>query len=385
MIMCRFLTDLLNPEGMHGCGIRFLKSFIRDVLKMDLVSNTLLLHTEVVKEYPIDKERRIDIFIRNAEYQIPIEVKIYAGEQEGQCSDYFEMAQNSRLIYLTRFGTPPSEYSRKKKGGGNLLPLGQIQCISWAEDIYRWLEGELQNLKEPFRAVMEQYLDAVHSIADEREKKVADKVIEALYESPEKFLSGIEIEKSMKKAKVRLIRQVFEEFQQQMQSILEKYGLKLEKDSGYYSYQDSQHDKFYDCYSTYPGLNYVVKKAKFQKAGLELWFRIEVEHNLFAGFCLFDKEARSKDGFSKGYQVDDITDELKQEASRYLKKEIILPEDWWFGWCYPNGKRHCEEAEVPDFKQMNPCAVSLVDETARREYVKRALAVFERELLGWLL
>ena len=250
VIMCRFLTDLLNPEGMHGCGIRFLKSFIRDVLKMDPVSDTLLLHTEVVKEYPIDKERRIDIFIRNAEYQISIEVKIYAGEQEGQCSDYFEMAQNSRLIYLTRFGTPPSEYSRKKKGGGNLLPLGQIQCISWAEDIYRWLEGELQNLKEPFRAVMEQYLDAVHSIADEREKKVADKVIEALYESPEKFLAGIEIEKSMKKAKVRLIRQVFEEFQQQMQPILEKYGLKLEKDSGYYSYQDSQHDKFYDCYST---------------------------------------------------------------------------------------------------------------------------------------
>ena len=51
-------------------------------------------------------------------------------------------------------------------------------------------------------------MDAVHSIADEREKKVTDKVIEALYESPEKFLAGIEIEKSMKKAKVRLIRQV---------------------------------------------------------------------------------------------------------------------------------------------------------------------------------
>ena len=219
---------------------------------------------------------------------------------------------------------------------------------------------------------------------DNTKAQLVNRATQGLY-PPEKFLAGIEIEKSMKKAKVQLIRQVFEEFQQQMQPILEKYGLELEKDSGYYSYQDSQHDKFYDCYSTYPGLNYVVKKAKFQKAGLELWFRIEVEHNLFAGFCLFDKEARSKDGFSKGYQVDDITDGLKQEASRYLKKEIILPEDWWFGWCYPNGKRHCEETEVPDFKQMNPCAVSLVDETARREYVKRALAVFERELLGWLL
>lgn len=385
VIMCRFLTDLLNPEGRHGCGIQFLKSFVRDVLKMNSVSDTLLLHTEVFKEYPIDKERRIDIFIRNAEYQVPIEVKIYAGEQEGQCSDYFEMAKNSKLIYLTRFGTPPSEYSRKKKDGGNLLPLDRIQCISWADDIYQWLEGKLQNLKEPFLAVMRQYIDAIHSIADERENKVTDKVIDALYESPEQFLAGIEIEKSMKKAKVRLIRQVFEEFQRQMQPVLGKYGLELEKDSGYYSYQDPQHDKFYDCYSTYPGLNYVVKRAKFQKSGLELWFRIEVEHNLFAGFCLFDKEDRSKDGFSNGYQVNDITDGLVQEASRYLKKEIILPEDWWFAWCYPNGKRHCEEAEVPDFKQMNPCAVLLVDEMARKEYVKRALAVFEEELLGRLL
>ncbi len=76
---------------------------------------------------------------------------------------------------------------------------------------------------------MEQYLDAVHSIADEREKKVADKVIEALYESPEKFLAGIEIEKSMKKVKVWLIRQVFEEFQQQMQPIYRKIWFEIRK------------------------------------------------------------------------------------------------------------------------------------------------------------
>ena len=103
----------------------------------------------------------------------------------------------------------------------------------------------------------------------------------------------------MKKAKVRLIRQVFEEFQQQMQPILEKYGLKLEKDSGYYSYQDSQHDKFYDCYSTYPGLNYVVKKVKIQKRVWNSGFGIEVEHNRFAGFCLFDKEASSRMAFER--------------------------------------------------------------------------------------
>ena len=122
----------------------------------------------------------------------------------------------------------------------------------------------------------------------------------------------------------------------------------------------------------------MVKKAKFKKQSLQLWFRIEIEHDLFAGFCLFDKEAKAQDGAPIGCQVDHITDELTKEAAGYIKKEVILPEDWWFGWCYPNGKRHCEEAEVPDFKKMNPCAVSLVYETARREYVKRALAVLER-------
>ena len=161
--------------------------------------------------------------------------------------------------------------------------------------------------------------------------------------------------------------------------------MKLEKDSGYYSYQDSQHDKFYDYYSTYPGLNYVVKKAKFQKAGLELWFRIEVEHNLFAGFCLFDKEASSKDGFSKGYQVDDITDGLKQEASRYLKKEIILPEDWWFAWCYPNGSHDYAYKDTADFKNMNPGAVRLADKEEREKYVKETVKAFEGYLLKYLL
>ena len=33
VIMCRFLADLLNPEGQHGCGILFLKSFMQDIRK----------------------------------------------------------------------------------------------------------------------------------------------------------------------------------------------------------------------------------------------------------------------------------------------------------------------------------------------------------------
>lgn len=139
VIMCRFLADLLNPEGQHGYGVLFLKSFIEDVLKEYRMSDTLLAHTDVIKEFVIDNDRRIDIVIKNSCFLIPIEVKIYADEQEGQCFDYYEKSHNAPIVYLTRFGDSPSEYSRKKKGGTDILPLDNIQCISWVDDICDWL------------------------------------------------------------------------------------------------------------------------------------------------------------------------------------------------------------------------------------------------------
>lgn len=99
--MCRFLADLLNPEGSHGCGILFLKTFLEEVLQEKWMPDSLLSHTIVTKEYVIDKDRRIDLVIQNADFFIPMEVKIYAGEQEGQCFDYFEHAKNSKMVYLT--------------------------------------------------------------------------------------------------------------------------------------------------------------------------------------------------------------------------------------------------------------------------------------------
>ena len=56
VIMCRFLADLLNPEGQHKCGILFLKSFLQNVLNEYRMSDTLLTHTDVIKEFVIDNE-----------------------------------------------------------------------------------------------------------------------------------------------------------------------------------------------------------------------------------------------------------------------------------------------------------------------------------------
>ncbi len=384
VLMCRFLADLLNPEGSHGCGILFLKTFLEEVLQEKRMPDSLLSHTIVTKEYVIDKDRRIDLVIQNADFFIPMEVKIYAGEQEGQCFDYFEHAKNSKMVYLTRFGDTPSLYSRKQRGGSGILSLSQIQCISWSEDISGWLDRRLGSLPQPVEEAVQQYLDTIHRVSDGRKRKKMEKIMEVLHESPDYFAAGLEIERTMKQAKIKLIRMVFDDFKEAMEPLTKKYGLELETDAKYYSYENPKHDRFYDCYSTYPGLNYVVKQAKFQKESLQMWFRIEIEQNLFVGFSLFDMEAEPQDGYSKGYQVNEITEGLINEAAKYLDREIIVPENWWFAWNYSNGKRSYQEQEVPDFKAINDCAVSLVDPETRKEYVKEAVAGFEQSLLAKL-
>lgn len=387
VIMCRFLADLLNPEGRHGYGILFLKSFMHDLLKEDSVSDLSLAHTDVVKEFVIDHERRIDIVIQNPCFFIPIEVKIYAGEQEGQCYDYYQYARNAKMVYLTRFGDVPSEYSRKKKNGTDILPMENIQCISWADDIYGWLEKLTVQLEQPVKSAVQQYMDAIHAVVDERYKKMMDSSLNILYESPDYFLAGIEIERSMKMAKANLMRLMFDDFREEMEKIAPKYGLEAEKEYHYYTYEEKCNEKFYDGNTTTcPGLNYIVRNAEFHPENIRMWFRIEVEYNLFAGLTIFDTEADAGDGSEKGCEVDEITEQIVKQAAEYVNKDIITPVNWWLTWCYANGKRQDGYYDdVPDFKNMNACAIQLVDRQNRKRFVKGAVENFENHILRYLL
>ena len=67
-----------------------------------------------------------------------------------------------------------------------------------------------------------------------------EKNLEVLFESPDYFSAGIEIEKSMKTAKLHLMGLMFDDFKREMETITSKYGLELEKDANYYSYDEKQ-------------------------------------------------------------------------------------------------------------------------------------------------
>jgi len=120
----------------------------------------------------------------------------------------------------TSFGKKLKEY----------LSLDNIQCISWVDHICNWLTGLLVKLNEPIKSIVMQYIDAIYVVAFERNKKVMEKNLEILYESPASFSAGLEIEEFMKTAKLHLMCLMFDDFKEEMKTIESKYGLELEKE-----------------------------------------------------------------------------------------------------------------------------------------------------------
>lgn len=140
VVMCRFLADLLDPKGWHG-RTDFLESFLKrfDILELENAEkeNLHFEKTCVMTEYVIDNGRRIDIVLQHPNFFIPIEAKINARDQEGQCYDYSFYTRSAKLVYLTKNGSDPSEWSRMPAGGTDggrkekILSNDRVRKISW--------------------------------------------------------------------------------------------------------------------------------------------------------------------------------------------------------------------------------------------------------------
>lgn len=141
-----FLGELLNPDGDHGLGSKFLEEFVDTIIKR--VEPEFEIDTKTCKvfvEYPIGEipedyaeGGRIDLLIRdNQNHAIVIENKINAGDQKKQLLRYQNYAKKNSLkyvlLYLTLSGVEASEFSTSN----------QVDYfrISYKEDIYQWLNS----------------------------------------------------------------------------------------------------------------------------------------------------------------------------------------------------------------------------------------------------
>ncbi|MBR4328321.1 MAG: PD-(D/E)XK nuclease family protein, partial [Candidatus Riflebacteria bacterium] len=137
-LICRAIAALLD-DNYHNQGDCFLKLFFEQVLNREYTKKAY----QIITEYYIDSGRRIDIAIKSKENEtekefIPIEVKIFAGDQKNQCYDYCSCKENNekKIYYLTLDGRLPSEYSVSsinpiKDREEKVIGYEGVECISF--------------------------------------------------------------------------------------------------------------------------------------------------------------------------------------------------------------------------------------------------------------
>jgi len=133
-----FIYELLNPQGSHNQGKKFLNLFIDEVLHLKDY------RVKQVKREDLTKDgKRIDFTIETNSCQIGIEMKIDADDQENQLIDYKNELKNRcsneqkvKLYYLTLTGYEASSKSTNDK----LEAAKDYILISFKFEILNWID-----------------------------------------------------------------------------------------------------------------------------------------------------------------------------------------------------------------------------------------------------
>ncbi len=206
-----------------------------------------------------------------------------------------------------------------------------------------------------------------------------------IMEIEDSFKTALQIEKSINTAKAHVMKELFEEFEREMESLASrKDDFNLKRKATYKlpwnDYKEQATEEFYDKYSTYPGISYVVKTFKSQGKNFQLLFRIEIENALFAGFCLLEKNPEKI--ANKTYSSVLYTEDLKAAVNELIVSPSFKKNSWWVYWRYlPTNLSTRKTGDgVPNFKPMNPEAAALVNEKNRKNFVKDSIAAIEEML-----
>lgn len=193
----RLIADLLNPKGLHGQGLLFLRRFLK-IIKFPFVENSLLRQARVdAEEYvgPVSADYKsgglIDIVIKIPHnLVIVIENKINAGDQKHQLIRYKNAYPNAYLLYLTKYGELPSKFSTHDQTTKEMIvdfnndPMHF--CISYQQHILAWLNDAYEEiLRLPLlRENLFQYITTIKKITNQSTDNImANEIADAILTS----------------------------------------------------------------------------------------------------------------------------------------------------------------------------------------------------------
>ena len=362
--ICRLIKEFIDPKGCHCQGTTYLHLFMEHVLHIsEVFPEKDYQQAYVAKEYIIDSNRRIDLVIKIANKFIPIEVKIYAGEQSNQCKDYVGKAVGANLYYLTLDGHAPSIYST-----GEEQLNKKISLISFSVEILEWLEECLKitaaQRLTPISEILRQLIDVIRRMTNRMGEDKEKEIVTVISESRKNIESAMMIEQSLKQAKIAMIKKVMSELDRR---ILDKLGWQ-ERSREYDLDYEAVTDSFYaNNKSTYPGLNYCLKENF--KDDVDVCFRVEIENNIFCGYCTY------KNKKSEGNQLSTA------DAEKILNYKCPFPEveaGWWLYWEYvPN------EEDTANFKNANNAWYDLFDDSRFEQFIEKCMETIKKVLAMW--
>ncbi len=369
--ICRVIHELLNPKGSHFQGDAYLRLFI-DILKLKVTDfefydeeyNTVSVRREEC--IPENRNRRIDLVIETDESYIPIEVKIYAGDQNEQCKDYCEKAKSTKkratMFYLTLDGSPPTPESI---GDLNADDKKLIKPISFRDEILIWLGKCLQHHETikiaPIREILFQLIAVIRRLTNQMEVGQIMEISNILSESKINMKAAIDIEKCLIEAKKTMINKVFKAISEKIEKEPFFYQSERHNENKYdYDNEDNRYNPVNNYYaqrkSTYPGISYKCKQL--DNAGIELWFRVEIEDKLFGGFC---RSSKGEEPLLERAALDKVLSALSDTFK-------ITPNSRWVHWEYLPDKN-----SAPDFKEYNEQYSDLFDPEKFDDFINKSM------------
>jgi hypothetical protein len=169
------LHNLLDVMGSHGQRALFYKQFLKQVLPTE-VSRFDTPRVRATQEHWMGNGE-IDIFIESLDPAKPfclvIENKIDAGDQSQQLQRYYDFVTQQlgysddqvRLLYLTKYGDKPSDFSMATAEQTRLINAGVLHILSYRKHILNFIKASRELVQaEPVRYLLQQYQQLIKTL-----------------------------------------------------------------------------------------------------------------------------------------------------------------------------------------------------------------------------
>lgn len=210
LMINRVIADLLNPNGSHRQGAIFLSYFMAQVFQDQAYTLEMLKDAHVFKEYKINHDLQIDIYIVIGETRIPVAIKINHKDELKPLAEYvpFATGDEPAILYITPYGTKPA-YDLHLQGKEQMLI-----CRSFETDMFEWLQSCVNYCHARDLSLIEgavqQLLFSIESYTAHQPKGFALNVSKLLSSSSQQMKNALVIEENLMKIKVNKLFEVFQ-------------------------------------------------------------------------------------------------------------------------------------------------------------------------------